>query len=86
MALISSNFELKCALWNVLNFITSKGFKALESWLKFWPTRLLLCWGKDNFKETKEKMCVHIPMILPNIALVFFTTLDCKLYQKFKND
>jgi len=38
--------------------------------------------------ETKERIrtYVPIPMILSKIAINFFTTLDCKLNQKFKND
>jgi len=38
------------------------------------------------FKKTKERTCVPIQMILGKISLVFFTTLDYKFHQKFKND
>jgi len=47
---------------------------------------LLPCYRGVTSIETKERTCVPIPMMLSKIALVFFTTLDCKLQQKFKND
>jgi len=47
---------------------------------------LLLCYRGSQSKEMKEKTYVFILMTLSKIALIFFTILDYKLYQKFKND
>jgi len=50
------------------------------------PMALLPCHRGGRPKEFKERTCVPIPIILSEIALLFFTTLDCKFHQKFKND
>jgi len=93
MALVSSNSKLNTVLWTFLKFSISKRCKALGSWFKKdmgWnfsqSMKSLPChkWGK--FKEIKERRSVFILMILSKIALVFFTTLDYKFHQKFKND